>query len=123
MLSSNRIPFSQRAVLRGLRQNIGRIDNDFVRIIVNGGRNPKKRLMGTLKSTIFEATTACAIVPTLTFVPSFVPMPGCFSVVGTQPDCFALTAKRRRKCLPHISSTGDSNRDVTRTLRGQNHPS
>jgi hypothetical protein len=55
MLSSNRIPFSQRSVLRGLRQNIGRIDNDFVRIIVNGGRNPKKRLMGTLKSTTFEA--------------------------------------------------------------------
>jgi hypothetical protein len=59
MLSSNRIPFSQRSVLRGLRQNIGRIDNDFVRIIVNGGRNPKKRLMGTLKSTSFEAKTAC----------------------------------------------------------------
>jgi hypothetical protein len=75
MLSSNRIPFSQRSVLRGLRQNIGRIDNDFVRIIVNGGRNPKKRLMGTLKSTTFGAKTACAIVPTLTLVPSFVAMP------------------------------------------------
>jgi hypothetical protein len=75
MLSSNRIPFSQRSVLRGLRQNIGRIDNDFVRIIVNGGRNPKKRLMGTLKSTTFEAKTACAIVPTLALVPSLVAMP------------------------------------------------
>ena len=49
MLSSNRIPFSQRSVLRGLRQNIGRIDNDFVRIIFNGGRNPKKRPHGHSK--------------------------------------------------------------------------